>query len=63
MILHKFFELIENFAEVTLKFIPWIENKEANELAQTTSRVKIPKDAQIKFIIVEKRLLPSIFKR
>jgi ribonuclease HI len=45
----KDFKLLQSFAETSISFVPRSEKKEANELAQIASGVRIPEGVSISF--------------
>ena len=54
--------LIDRFFEVAVKFVPKIENEEANEMAQIPSGLKIPRKVYNRIITVEKISKSSNFR-
>lgn len=56
-------QLLDMFDDVVLKHRPRDFNKEANELAQLASGLKIKEEDDRRAVIVEKRILPSVKER
>lgn len=56
-------QLIDDFDDVLISHILRRYNNEANELAQTATRVNIPQGVYQRTITVQKRVLPSVRRR